>query len=238
MVADGAIIVSKHVCVCVFRRQVEAARYYFVCGGENTVSDRSAGVKWDVGLWAAGVTSSGFSRVWGGNAVDVNGTVMHTHIHTLTENNRCTLHTTSSLSPQCVCLRWLSSLRLCYLPLPRKTPIPTQWPLTTDKKNWETNLYPHTCHPRSQPAVALPIQPSLVNSSVHHAVVLAAICTHSNLSQLTSAFFSVALTEARSILRSPPWSLYCHSSCLCHGFSRRTKNGHEHVCVCVHIANT
>lgn len=142
MVADGAIIVSKHVCVCVFRRQVEAARYYFVCGGENTVSDRSAGVKWDVGLWAAGVTSSGFSRVWGGNAVDVNGTVMHTHIHTLTENNRCTLHTTSSLSPQCVCLRWLSSLRLCYLPLPRKTPIPTQWPLTTDKKKLRNKPIP------------------------------------------------------------------------------------------------
>ncbi len=60
MVADGAITASVHVCVCVCVcvcvfvcarmclsevKQAEVASYRFVCGGENAVRDRSAGVK-------------------------------------------------------------------------------------------------------------------------------------------------------------------------------------------------
>lgn len=62
------------------------------------------------------------------------------------------------------------------LPLPRQTLIHTWWPLTLDlfyskNKHIPTQLSPQitTC--------CLPMQPSLVNSSMHHPVLLAATCT-------------------------------------------------------------
>lgn len=60
----------------------EVASSHFVSECENTGSDRSAGVKWEVTVWAAGVISSGFSGFQIAETADASLTVMYTQIHT------------------------------------------------------------------------------------------------------------------------------------------------------------
>lgn len=164
--------------MCLSRvRQVEAARYYFVCGGENTVSDRSAGVKRDAGPWAAGVTLSVFSRFWGANRVDATGTVMRAHVHTLTENTQMHIqppphhsllfHLSVSVWGNC----WASGCAPRHYPERHWYQHNDHWPQKKQQnKPTPTHLsYPITTNP--------PMWPSLVNSSVHHPVAVAAICT-------------------------------------------------------------
>lgn len=59
--------VCECVSECVFLRWASGGGHVSLdCGGKNTVIEETAGVKWDVNQWAAGVTSSGFSGFeWG-----------------------------------------------------------------------------------------------------------------------------------------------------------------------------
>lgn len=108
----------------------------------------------------------GFSRVWGGNTVAVERWCTHQHPPLFPFTLLCLFEVT--VKPPAVLLA-ITQKKHWYQhndhwPQIKKTPC-------------KTNLNPHTCHPQSQPALALPIRPSLVNSTIHHPVVLAAICT-------------------------------------------------------------
>lgn len=195
VVADGAIAECTHVCLCVnvsvWGETGETARYHFVCGCENAVSDGTAGVKWDVALWAAGVISSGLSRF-------VPGQLMwcaHTHLYVRThisrgEKNRCTQPANSYLSCLSVSIWGGCGVNGCATHCSIRQKYTDTNTVTTDHWYSQWNKLKLT----SQPVVSLLFQH---NSTVHQPVVIviAVICTLYTLEDLFQLMsgFSVAL---------------------------------------------
>lgn len=123
----------------------------FFCGGENTVSDKGAGVKWDVALWGCRRYILWVFRVWDRNTVDVSGTVTSPHTRVPT------IHTHQPLCLASVSLfEMTAEPKAVQLSITQKDTDSAHLPQI--KQEWN-KPETHLSRPQSLPVVSLPIQP-------------------------------------------------------------------------------